>query len=128
MFESIATESETGTSAVDVLRYESADGPRIRTVPAGTGQVVVDAHVQERRKRRVLRRLLEVVLAAVVAGYALLADRLVLGALGLVAIGILFAVTDRDGVSVVPELVERNLPRERAERLYDVETHAETVT
>ncbi|WP_265111807.1 signal peptidase complex subunit 1 family protein [Halosolutus halophilus] len=75
-----------------------------------------------------MRRLLAVGLVAFVAGYGVLADRLVLGTLGAGAILVLFAVADPGEEELVSILVDRNRPRDRAERLYDVETHAETLT
>ncbi|MFY4816422.1 ATP-binding protein, partial [Haloarcula sp. AONF1] len=59
----------------DVLVYHNPDDgnkPKVRTVPAGKGDQIVEAHREEARKRNQMRSLLMWIIIAVVLGYALI--------------------------------------------------------
>ncbi|WP_415379723.1 hypothetical protein [Halosimplex sp. TS25] len=106
---------------VDVLRYATDDGPVYRTIEAGRGEVVVDAHERELRKRRLLRYLIAGVVALASIGYGVLADSLLIGVAGGVVFVSVVSVTGADDDEMVPELVERNALRRDAEREYEIE-------
>ncbi|PSQ32509.1 ATP-dependent protease LonB, partial [Halobacteriales archaeon SW_10_68_16] len=69
----------------DILVYHNPDDgnePKIRTVPAGKGEQIVEAHKEEARKRNQMRSFLMWIIIAVVFGYSLLiARQLLLGIL-----------------------------------------------
>ncbi|WP_459193347.1 hypothetical protein [Halosimplex sp. J119] len=106
---------------VDVLRYETDDGPVYRSVEAGRGEAVVDAHQRELRKRRLSQHLVAGVLALAIAGYGMFTESLLLGALGAAAV-IVATIVGRTGEDeMVPQLVEQNIYPHDAEREYDIE-------
>lgn len=106
---------------VDVLRYETDDGPVYRAIEAGEGDAVVAAHEREFRKRRQLRRVLLGVVALVCVGYGALTESLLIGLLGgAVVVAALFLMED-EREELVPTVVERNQFRRDAEREYDLE-------
>jgi len=112
---------------VDVLRFETPDGPEYRTVAAGRGSEIVLAHEREARKRRQMRSLLLGVVAVVVLGAGVALSRPVVGA-GLAAlVGVVAVVTDSDR-AVVPELVAEGLHPETAAAEYDPGVRAGTTT
>jgi len=111
--------AERGT--VDVLRYETDDGPVYRAAPAGEGGAIVAAHERELRKRRVGRLLAAGLVALGIVAYGVLSDSLALAAAGVALVAVGFAVGGDDAEAVVPEVVDRNQFRRDAERAYDLE-------
>jgi len=105
-------------SLQDVLVYHNPDDsnePKIRTVPAGKGEQIVDAHKEESRKRNQMRSLLMWVIIAVVIGYAFLVAFQPL--MGILAAGILyfaFRYTNQGGDALVPKLLINNSDRQTA--------------
>lgn len=104
---------------VDVLSYR--DGEVYRAVGAGHGDDVVEAHEHEAGRRRLTRIAVGAVVALVVFGYGLVTERALLGVVAALIVAGGFYVGGRRSESPVPELVERDIDRERAERQYDLE-------
>ena len=96
----------------DVLVYHNPDDgnkPKVRTVPAGKGEQIVDAHKEEARKRNQMRSLLMWIIIAVVLGYALIIVGQIL--LGIIAAGIVYLVfryLNRGSDAMVPNLLVNN--------------------
>ncbi|WP_436931804.1 hypothetical protein [Halosimplex halobium] len=109
-----------GDGPVDVLRYETEEGPVYRAAPAGDGEAIVAAHERELRKRRVGRLLAtgSVVVAVVVTGAIM--ESVAVTVAGLLFVAVVHVSKD-DADEAVPELVERNQFRRDAERAYDLE-------
>ena len=82
---------------VDVLRYETDDGPVYRAAPAGEGEPIVAAHERERRERDRLRPVIGGVLALVSVGYGVFTDSLPLGLLGGAVVVVAFSIDGTDG-------------------------------
>ena len=112
--------ADPDSPTVDVLRYETDDGPVYRAAPAGEGEPVVAAHERERRERDRLRPVVGGVLALVSVGYGVFTDSLLLGLLG-GAVVVAFSVGGTDGDGRVPELVDGNVFRRDAEQNYELE-------
>ncbi|MEF8771283.1 ATP-dependent protease LonB [Halodesulfurarchaeum sp.] len=99
-------------SLQDVLVYhnpEDSNEPRVRTVPAGKGDQIVEAHQEEARKRKQMRSFLMWIVIAIIVGYALLIAGQVL--LGLLAAGVIyfaFRYTNRGTDAMVPKLLVNN--------------------
>ncbi|MFB6300142.1 MAG: ATP-dependent protease LonB, partial [Halobacteriales archaeon] len=96
----------------DVLVYHNPDDgnkPKIRTVPAGKGEQIVDAHKEEARKRNQMRSFLMWIIIAVVVGYSLLiAQDPLLGILAAGVIYLAFRYGSRGSDSMVPNLLINN--------------------
>ncbi|PSP81604.1 ATP-dependent protease LonB [Halobacteriales archaeon QS_1_68_20] len=96
----------------DVLVYHNPDDgnePKVRTVPAGKGEQIIDAHKEEARKRNQMRSILMWFIIAIILGYALLIVRNFL--LGILAAGIIylaFRYTSRNSDAMVPNLLVNN--------------------
>ena len=96
----------------DVLVYHNPDdgnAPKIRTVPAGKGEQIVDAHKEEARKRNQMRSFLMWIIIAIIIGYALLIQGSVL--LGILAAGVVylaFRYGSRGNDSMIPNLLVNN--------------------
>ncbi|ELY74811.1 ATP-dependent protease LonB [Natrinema pallidum] len=96
----------------DVLVYHNPDDgnePKVRTVPAGKGEQIIDAHKEEARKRNQMRSILMWIIIAVVIGYALLVGGQIL--LGILAAGIvwlIFRYTSRGTDAMVPNMIVNN--------------------
>ena len=99
-------------SLQDVLIYhnpEDSNEPRVRTVPAGKGEQIVEAHKEEARKRNQMRTFLMWIVIAIIVGYAILIAGQVL--LGLLAAGVIyfaFRYTNRGSDAMVPNLLVAN--------------------
>ncbi|WP_135829146.1 ATP-dependent protease LonB [Halorussus halobius] len=93
----------------DVLVYHNPDDgnePKVRTVPAGKGEQIIDAHKEEARKRNQMRSFLMWVIIAIVAGYALLiAGRPLLGILAAGVIYLAFRYGSRGNDAMIPNLL-----------------------
>ncbi|MEF8814135.1 MAG: ATP-binding protein, partial [Halovenus sp.] len=93
----------------DVLVYHNPDDgnePKVRTVPAGKGEQIVDAHKEEARKRNQMKTFIMWVIIALVLGYALIIARQLL--LGILAAGIVylaFRYASRGSDAMVPNLI-----------------------
>jgi len=107
---------------VDVLRYETDEGPVYRAAPAGEGEEIVAAHERELRNRQRMRVLLGALIASVALGYGYLTDALLLGLLGAGLVAVAFFLGDGGAdESMVPELVEQNQFRADAAARYDLD-------
>ncbi|USZ68959.1 ATP-dependent protease LonB [Halorussus salilacus] len=93
----------------DVLVYHNPDDgnePKVRTVPAGKGEQIIDAHKEEARKRNQMRSFLMWVIIAIVVGYALLiAQRPLLGILAAGVIYLAFRYGSRGSDAMIPNLL-----------------------
>jgi len=96
----------------DVLVYHNPDDgnkPKIRTVPAGKGEQIVDAHKEEARKRNQMRTFLMWIIIAVVLGYALIiAGQILLGILAAGIVYLAFRYASRGSDAMVPNLLVNN--------------------
>ncbi len=96
----------------DVLVYHNPDDdnePKVRTVPAGKGEEIVDAHKEEAQKRDQMRSFLMWIIIAVVVGYALLiAGRILIGILAAGVIYLAFRYGSRGSDAMVPNLLIDN--------------------
>ncbi len=102
----------------DVLVYhnpEDGNEPKIRTVPAGKGDQIVDAHKEEARKRNQMRSFLMWIIIAVVFGYAILiAQQLLLGIIAAGIIYLAFRYMSRGSDAMVPNLLVNNADQQVA--------------
>ncbi|PSP66396.1 ATP-dependent protease LonB [Halobacteriales archaeon QS_1_69_70] len=93
----------------DVLVYHNPDDgnePKVRTVPAGKGEQIVDAHKEEARKRNQMKSFLMWIIILVVFGYAILiVQRLLLGLIAAGVIYLAFRYMSRNGDAMVPNLL-----------------------
>jgi len=93
----------------DVLVYHNPDdgnNPKVRTVPAGKGEQIIEAHKEEARKRNQMRSFLMWIIIAIVIGYALLIEGAVL--LGVLAAGVIylaFRYGSRSSDAMIPNLL-----------------------
>jgi len=96
----------------DVLVYHNPDdgnNPKVRTVPSGKGEQIVEAHKEEARKRNQMRSFLMWIIIAVVLGYALLvAGNMLLGILAAGIIYLAFRYGSRGSDSMIPNLLVNN--------------------
>ncbi|MFB6135088.1 MAG: ATP-binding protein, partial [Halanaeroarchaeum sp.] len=99
-------------SLQDVLVYHNPDDsnePKVRTVPAGKGEQIVEAHKEEARKRNQMRSFLMWIIIAVIVGYSLLIAHQPL--LGLLVAGVIyfaFRYSNRGSDAMVPKLLLNN--------------------
>ena len=93
----------------DVLVYHNPDDgnePKIRTVPAGKGEQIIDAHKEEARKRNQMRSFLMWIIIAIVIGYSfLLAQQILLGILAAGVIYLAFRYGSRSSDAMIPNLL-----------------------
>ncbi|MDG5775043.1 ATP-dependent protease LonB [Haloarculaceae archaeon H-GB1-1] len=93
----------------DVLVYHNPDDgnePKIRTVPAGKGEQIVEAHKEEARKRNQMRSFLMWIIIAIVIGYSLLiAQQILLGILAAGVIYLAFRYGSRGNDAMIPNLL-----------------------
>ncbi len=95
----------------DVLVYHNPDdgnAPKVRTVPAGKGEQIIDAHKEEARKRNQMRSILMWIIIAIVIGYALLTVNILLGILAAGIIWLIFRYTSRGTDAMVPNMIVDN--------------------
>jgi len=96
----------------DVLVYHNPDDgnePKVRTVPAGKGEQIVDAHKEEARKRNQMRSFLMWIIIAIIIGYSILIVQQIL--LGILAAGVIylaFRYGSRGNDSMIPNLLVNN--------------------
>jgi Lon-like ATP-dependent protease len=102
----------------DVLVYENPDDknvPKIRTVPTGKGQQIIDAHKEESKKQNQMRSFLMWIIIIAVVGYSLLiAQDPLLGILAAAVIYIAFKYSNRSIESLIPNLLINNAEGEVA--------------
>ncbi|AHG03136.1 ATPase AAA [Halobacterium sp. DL1] len=105
-------------SLQDVLVYHNPDDsnePKVRTVPAGKGDQIVDAHKEEARKRNQMRSFLMWIIILIVVGYALLmVNQPLLGILAAGVIYLVFRYSNRGSDAMVPKLLINNADRKIA--------------
>ncbi|NGM69690.1 ATP-dependent protease LonB [Natronolimnobius sp. AArcel1] len=95
----------------DVLVYHNPDdgnAPKVRTVPGGKGEQIIDAHKEEARKRNQMRSILMWIIIAIVIGYALLTVNILLGILAAGIIWLIFRYTSRGTDAMVPNMIVDN--------------------
>jgi Lon-like ATP-dependent protease len=102
----------------DILVYHNPDDgnePKIRTVPAGKGEQIVEAHKEEARKRNQMRSFLMWIIIAVVFGYSLLiAGQILLGILAAGVIYLAFRYSSRGSDAMIPNLLVNNADQQVA--------------
>jgi len=102
----------------DVLVYHNPDDgnePKVRTVPGGKGEQIVEAHKEEARKRNQMRTFLMWIIIAIVIGYSLIIARQIL--LGILAAGVIylaFRYSSRGSDSMIPNLLVNNASQKTA--------------
>ncbi len=93
----------------DVLVYHNPDDgnePKVRTVPAGKGEQIVEAHKEEARKRNQMRTFIMWIIIALILGYALIiAQQILLGILAAGIIYLAFRYISRGSDAMVPNLL-----------------------
>ncbi|WP_312909256.1 ATP-dependent protease LonB [Natronosalvus caseinilyticus] len=95
----------------DVLVYHNPDDgnePKVRTVPAGKGEQIIEAHKEEARKRNQMRSILMWIIIAIVVVYALFAGQILLGILAAGIIWLIFRYTSRGMDAMVPNMIVNN--------------------
>ncbi|MEF8773344.1 MAG: ATP-dependent protease LonB [Halobacteriales archaeon] len=97
----------------DVLVYHNPDdgnAPKVRTVPGGKGEQIIEAHKEEARKRNRMRSILMWFIIAIVIGYALLmpGGSLLLGIIAAGIIYLAFRYSSRSNDAMVPNLLVNN--------------------
>ncbi|WP_442909414.1 ATP-dependent protease LonB [Halovenus sp. HT40] len=102
----------------DVLVYHNPDDgnePKVRTVPAGKGEQIVEAHKEEARKRNQMRTVIMWIIIALILGYALIIVGQIL--LGILAAGIIylaFRYISRGNDAMVPNLLVNTADQQTA--------------
>ena len=102
----------------DVLVYHNPDDgnePKVRTVPAGKGDQIVEAHKEEARKRNQMRSFLMWIIIAIVIGYSLLIVQQPL--LGILAAGVIylaFRYGSRGNDAMIPNLLVNHADQKTA--------------
>ncbi len=95
----------------DVLVYhnpEDGNEPKVRTVPAGKGEQIVDAHKEEARKRNTMRSILMWLIIIVILGYSLFANMILLGIIAAAVIYLVFKYVSRGSDAMIPNLLINN--------------------
>ncbi|NHN42380.1 ATP-dependent protease LonB [Halorubellus sp. JP-L1] len=101
----------------DILVYHNPDdgnAPKVRTVPAGKGDQIIEAHKEDARKRNQMRQFLMYIIVAVVLGYALIQGNLLLGILAAGIVFLAFRYSSRSTDSMIPNLVVNNADQQTA--------------
>jgi len=101
----------------DVLVYHNPDDgnePKVRTVPAGKGEQIIEAHKEEARKRNQMRSFLMWIIVAIVLGYSLLVRQILIGILAAGIIYIAFRYTSRGSDAMIPNLIVNNADQKTA--------------
>ncbi|WP_049902599.1 ATP-dependent protease LonB [Halococcus agarilyticus] len=93
----------------DVLVYHNPDDgnePKVRTVPGGKGQQIIEAHKEEAQKRNQMRQFLMWIIIAIVLGYSfLIAGQILLGGVLAVLIYLAFKYSSRSTDAMIPNLL-----------------------
>ncbi|ADJ16237.1 ATP-dependent protease LonB [Halalkalicoccus jeotgali] len=101
----------------DVLIYHNPDDgnePKVRTVPAGKGDQIVDAHKEEARKRNTMRTILMWLIIIVILGYSLFIGNILLGIIAAAIIYLAFKYANRGSDAMIPNLLINNADRTTA--------------
>lgn len=101
----------------DVLIYHNTDDgnePKVRTVPAGKGDQIVDAHKEEARKRNTMRTILMWLIIIVILGYSLFIGNILLGIIAAAIIYLAFKYANRGSDAMIPNLLINNADRTTA--------------
>jgi len=101
----------------DTLVYHNPDDgnkPKVRTVPAGKGKEIVDAHKEEAQKRDQMRTVLMWIIIIGIIIYAFLVRRFLLGIIAAGVIFIAFRYLQNDSDAMVPNLLVNNAEDETA--------------
>jgi Lon-like ATP-dependent protease len=102
----------------DVLVYHNPDDgnePKVRTVPSGKGDQIVEAHKEEARKRNQMRSFLMWIIIAIVLGYSLIiAGNILLGILAAGIIYLAFRYGSRGSDAMIPNLIVNNADQQTA--------------
>ena len=102
----------------DVLVYHNPDdgnNPKVRTVPAGKGDQIVEAHKEEANKRNQMRMFLMLIIVAIILGYTLLTStNILLGIIAAVIVYFLFRYTQRSSDAMIPNMVVNNADQQTA--------------
>ncbi|WP_330631135.1 ATP-dependent protease LonB [Halocatena halophila] len=101
----------------DILVYHNPDDgnePKIRTVPAGKGEQIIDAHKEEARKHNQMRSFLMWILVIVVLGFAIIRGQVLLGVIAAVAVYLFFRYTNRGNEAMIPNLLVNNADKQTA--------------
>ncbi len=102
----------------DVLVYHNPDDgnePKVRTVPAGKGNQIVEAHKEEANKRNQMRMFLMLIIVAIILGYTLLtAASILLGIIAAVVVYFLFRYTQRSSDAMIPNMIVDNADQQAA--------------
>jgi len=95
----------------DVLVYHNPDDgnePKVRTVPAGKGEQIIEAHKEEARKRNQMRSFLMWIIVAIVLGYSILTGNILLGILAAGVVYLAFRYGSRGSDAMIPNLIVNN--------------------
>lgn len=96
----------------DILVYENPDDsnePRVRTVPAGKGKQIIDAHKEAVAKKGKMRNILMWVLIVAILAYAFFwAGRILIGIIAAAVIYFLFRYLSNNAEGQVPNLLVNN--------------------
>jgi len=93
----------------DALVYHNPDDgnePKVRTVPSGKGEQIVEAHKEEARKRNQMRSFLMWIIIVIVLGYTLVSNANIL--IGVLAAGVIylaFRYSSRGSDAMIPNLI-----------------------
>ncbi|WP_435344965.1 ATP-dependent protease LonB [Haloarchaeobius sp. HRN-SO-5] len=101
----------------DILVYHNPDDgnePKVRTVPAGKGDQIIEAYKDEARKRNQMRSFLMLIIMAVVLVYAVVTRSLLLGILAAGIVYIAFRYSGRSTDSMIPNLIVNNSDQQTA--------------
>jgi len=92
----------------DILVYHNPDDgnePKVRTVPSGKGDQIIEAHKEEARKRNQMRSFLMWIIIAIVLGYALLSGQILIGLVAAGVVYLAFRYSNRGSDSMIPNLI-----------------------
>jgi ATP-dependent Lon protease len=96
----------------DVLVYHNPDDgnePKVRTVPAGKGEQIIDAHKEEARKRNQMRSILMWIIIAIIIGYTIISPAsILLGIIAAAVVWFVFRYTSRGTDAMVPNMIVDN--------------------
>ncbi|PSQ59626.1 ATP-dependent protease LonB [Halobacteriales archaeon SW_7_71_33] len=94
----------------DMLVYHNPDDgnePKVRTVPSGKGEQIVEAHKEEARKRNQMRSFLMWIVIIIVLGYTLVSPgaNILIGVLAAGVIYLAFRYSSRGSDAMIPNLI-----------------------
>ncbi|MFT4890772.1 MAG: Lon-like ATP-dependent protease [Halobacteriales archaeon] len=101
----------------DVLVYHNPDDgnePKVRTVPAGKGEQIVEAHKEEARKRNQMRSFLMWIIVGIVIVYSVITQAILLGILAAGIIYLAFRYGSRGSDAMIPNLIVDRSDRKKA--------------